>query len=59
MALLFSCKRDKLSTIVKRNRKGSATMTQISRAAEYRYFYFTGFYFGKVSFGLAENAGSR
>jgi hypothetical protein len=34
-------------------------MTQTSRAAEYRYFYFTGFYFGKVSFGLAESTGSR
>lgn len=28
-------------------------MTSIARTAEYRYFYFTGFYFGKVSFGLA------
>ncbi len=29
-------------------------MTSIARAAEYRYFIFTGFYFGKDSFGLAE-----
>lgn len=34
-------------------------MIRTARTAEYRYFYFTGFYFGKVSFGLAENEGSR
>jgi len=34
-------------------------MTRISFAAEYRYFIFAGFYFGKVSFGLAEDKGSR
>ena len=34
-------------------------MTQTCRAAEYRYFYFTNYYFGKGSFGLAENGGSR
>jgi hypothetical protein len=34
-------------------------MTNSARAAEYRYFYFAGFYFGKVSFGLAESKGSR
>ncbi len=34
-------------------------MTQICRAAEYRYFYFTNFYFGKVLSGLAEHKGTR
>ncbi len=34
-------------------------MSKITSAAEYRYFYFTSYYFGKVSFGLAEIAGSR
>ena len=34
-------------------------MNRITRAAEYRYFYFTNYYFGKVSFGMAENGGSR
>lgn len=34
-------------------------MTQICRAAEYRYFYFTNYYFGKVLSGLAENKGTR
>ena len=30
-------------------------MTQINRAAEYRYFSFTNYYFGKATLGLAEN----
>jgi len=30
-------------------------MNQISRAAEYRYFIFTSYYFGKGLSGLAEN----
>ncbi len=34
-------------------------MTRINCAAEYRYFSFTGYYFGKVVFGLAENGRSR
>jgi len=29
-------------------------MTRINPAAEYRYFSFTGYYFGKASFGLAQ-----
>ena len=29
-------------------------MTRIDCAAEYRYFSFTGYYFGKASFGLAQ-----
>ena len=29
-------------------------MTRITNAAEYRYFSFTGYYFGKASFGLAQ-----
>jgi len=29
-------------------------MTRIANAAEYRYFSFTGYYFGKASFGLAQ-----
>jgi len=30
-------------------------MTQINHAAEYRYFSFTNYYFGKADLGLAEN----
>lgn len=30
-------------------------MIQTSRAAEYRYFSFTNYYFGKANLGLAEN----
>lgn len=29
-------------------------MTRTMCAAEYRYFSFTGYYFGKASFGLAQ-----
>ncbi len=29
-------------------------MTRIECTAEYRYFSFTGFYFGKALFGLAQ-----
>jgi hypothetical protein len=29
-------------------------MTRNQFAAEYRYFSFTGYYFGKASFGLAQ-----
>lgn len=38
----------------KRNKEGP-DMTNIARAAEYRYFSFTYFY-GKAYFGLAESA---
>jgi hypothetical protein len=34
-------------------------MARIDAAAEYRYFYFTSYYFGKVSFGLANGGRSR
>ena len=34
-------------------------MTRITNAAEYRYFSFTGYYFGKVVFGLAGSRRSR
>jgi hypothetical protein len=30
-------------------------MIQENRAAEYRYFSFTNYYFGKADLGLAEN----
>jgi hypothetical protein len=29
-------------------------MTRIASAAEYRYFSFTGYFYGKASFGLAQ-----
>jgi len=29
-------------------------MTHIANAAEYRYFSFTGYFYGKASFGLAQ-----
>ncbi len=34
-------------------------MTSIARSAEYRYFYFTSYYFGKVSLGLAKSGRSN
>jgi hypothetical protein len=29
-------------------------MTRIANAAEYRYFSFTGYFYGKAGFGLAQ-----
>lgn len=33
-------------------------MTRINAKSEYRYFYFTGYFFGKGSFGLAQSGRS-
>ena len=33
-------------------------MTRIANAAEYRYFSFTGYFYGKAGFGLAQQGGS-
>jgi len=57
--LQFASVRDKFAQINRAYAQRKHQMTQICRAAEYRYFYFTNYYFGKVLSGLAEQKGTR
>lgn len=55
MLLLFARWRVKLTTIsATAEQKEAFFMTRIANAAEYRYFSFTGYFYGKASFGLAQ-----
>jgi hypothetical protein len=57
--LQFILVRGKFAQINRANAQRKQQMTQICRAAEYRYFTFTNYYFGKVLSGLAEIKGKR
>jgi len=57
--LHFASVRGKFAQINRANAQRKQQMTQICRAAEYRYFSFTNYYFGKALSGLAENKGTR
>jgi len=57
--LQFILVRGKFAQINRTNAQRKHKMTQICRAAEYRYFIFTNYYFGKGFSGLAEVEGTR